>query len=148
MITNYIVSLNLVIIAISLSIVAYNISKVIIEEGPWTSNTWSKYRFKWLTWLYLKCLCWRKKGKLVVLCSTDSSVYISVAWQRDPQEDYLLAYVYSTSNINLNKLHKDGTTSKDEGGRSYIRNWLPLDEQERIWMILTGATPFDPIVTR
>lgn len=97
---------------------------------------------KWVLIKILKIYCKVHNSKPVVLIDFNNFLYISVASKIDGSDD-LSSYSHFFTKVGPILLHPDGTVSSREYSHSYIYNWLPIDINERTFMILQGARGFD-----
>ena len=137
------IQITLITIMFSLGVFQLIISTV--KEGPYNRETWAKRSGRWITMTWLRFMAWKLNGKIVILKSFDDDVYLSIAY-KEFDTLYYSAYVYTTTHTGMLHLHEDGTVTRPEGVLSYIKNWLPLDLEERTFMIFQGAEIFDIVV--
>lgn len=117
---------------------------VVCEQGCDYSldKNWFRISSKWILINILKIYCKLQNSKPVVLIDFRNRLYITVATPIEESTN-LSSYSHFFSKVGPILLHPDGTVSTREYNLSYIYNWLPVDRNERTFMILLGARGFD-----
>lgn len=91
---------------------------------------------------YYAIIGWLKGSMPVALIDYQGQIYFTLA-SKVEDSDKFTCYIYDTTKIGLMILNEDGTVSDPRHFASYVKNWLYLDDEKRIHMILCGARGFE-----
>ena len=111
---------------------------VAIESWANSSNLIKRKIVIW----YYKLYTIGRNRKIVCLLDYNNKRYITVA-HSIADSDQLESWVHYRYKIGPIRLNSDGTVSRPDGSEYFIYNWLPINVEERTWMILQGARGFD-----
>lgn len=89
---------------------------------------------------YLRIAAKFKKGQVVALQSITSKVYFTIAFETQHNKMACIHYIGQLGELIL---LEDGRVEPVNGLHGYIKFWLPLDTNQRCFMVLQGAKNFE-----
>lgn len=97
----------------------------------------------WFNINYHKVIAYLSNAEVIILIDFDNETYITVAYYDQEDDNSMYGYIYTSSKTGNLRFFQDGTVTRANQMPSYIKNWLPLDQKKRIWMVLRGARNFE-----